>query len=163
MPQFDPTYFSAQVIWLIITFGVFYVLMVKLALPRIGEILNERQSKIDADLESASQAKKEAEDAAQSYESSLVEARTQALALVREANSEMSEKASVKNAELAERLGAETKAAEAAVEEAKEAAIANLKAVSSEVARDAVVRLAGVEVDEAAAQNAVEAAMKERR
>lgn len=60
MPQFDPTYFASQVFWLIVTFGILYLLMAKIALPRIGDILEVRQDRIAADLDRAEQLKREA-------------------------------------------------------------------------------------------------------
>ena len=53
MPQLDISAFSPQIIWLIITFTLLYVLMAKVALPRIGSILEQRQARIDDNLDAA--------------------------------------------------------------------------------------------------------------
>lgn len=47
MPQFNPLSFSSQLFWLIICFGVFYICMSKIFLPRIRKILHERNHDID--------------------------------------------------------------------------------------------------------------------
>ncbi|CCQ72668.1 hypothetical protein [Magnetospira sp. QH-2] len=162
MPQFDPTYFSSQAIWLIITFGIFYLLMVKLALPRIGEILDERQSKIDADLKSAEQAKAEAEAAAGSYELVLAEARSEAQANFRVVNAEVSEKAAVQDAALRERLSGEIAEAEGRIDKLKQDAVAKIAGVAAEVSQAVVQRLAGIDVTQKVAEAAVTKVMKER-
>ena len=52
-PPFDATTFASQILWFAITFGALYVLMSKVALPRIGSILENRKSIVDADLAAA--------------------------------------------------------------------------------------------------------------
>ena len=62
MPQLDISTFTPQIIWLIITFGVLYLLMAKLALPRIGSILEQRQNRIEDNLAMAQNLKRESDD-----------------------------------------------------------------------------------------------------
>ena len=76
MPQLDISVFAPQIVWLTITFLAMYFLMAKVALPRIAQVLDERQTRIDDNLEKAAALKKEAEDAATAYESSLAQARS---------------------------------------------------------------------------------------
>ena len=52
-PPFDASTFAGQIFWLVITFGFLYYLMSKIALPRVSEILETREIKIDGDLKSA--------------------------------------------------------------------------------------------------------------
>ena len=60
MPQFDPTMFATQLVWLAITFSILFLLMKKVALPRISQVLNERKYKNEENLEKAEQLKNEA-------------------------------------------------------------------------------------------------------
>ena len=57
MPQFDPTSFPPQVVWLAIAFVVLYLLMSKLALPRVAEVLQMRADRIQSDLDKAASLK----------------------------------------------------------------------------------------------------------
>jgi F-type H+-transporting ATPase subunit b len=53
MPQLDTTYLPSQIFWLVIHFGLFYLLMAKVALPRIALVLDRRHAVVDADVRAA--------------------------------------------------------------------------------------------------------------
>ena len=80
MPQFETAapFFWSQVFWLIVAFVVLYLLMSKIALPRIAEVLEERQDKIDDDLAKAEKLKNEAEQVLAEYEKAIADARSSA-------------------------------------------------------------------------------------
>ena len=63
MPQLNPLDWAPQVIWLLITFGVLYLLMVWVAIPRIGTVIDKRAARIAGDLEAAEKNKRETEEA----------------------------------------------------------------------------------------------------
>jgi F-type H+-transporting ATPase subunit b len=161
MPQLDVTTFAPQIVWLVITFLAMYFIMAKVALPRIAQVLDERQTRIDDNLEKATALKKEAEEAATAYETSLAEARSKAQeavkAVVDAANAEQAKKQD----ELAAKLNVDLEAAEARIAEAKDKALANIQAVSAEVAKATVEKLSGVSVDDTAVSAAVAKAMEQ--
>ena len=78
MPQLDLATFTPQLVWLGITFILLYLVMWRVALPRIGEVLEERQNRIQHDLDEAGRLKGEAEQALADFETSLSEARSKA-------------------------------------------------------------------------------------
>jgi len=100
LPQLNVSTFSSQVVWLVITFVVLYVLMSKIALPRIGEVLEERQNKIDDNLAKAEELKAQAEAALGAYETSLSDARGQAQAAIRDVKDKAYAEAAVRQSEL---------------------------------------------------------------
>ena len=53
MPQFDPSVWPPQLIWMVITFVALYFLMSRVALPRITDVLEEREFKINDALRKA--------------------------------------------------------------------------------------------------------------
>ena len=77
-PPFDPAYFATQIFWLFLTFGILYFLLSKIFLPRIGQTIEERSSRIADDLDAASRMQKEAEEAEKSYERALADAKAKA-------------------------------------------------------------------------------------
>jgi F-type H+-transporting ATPase subunit b len=74
-PPFDTSTFAGQIFWLVITFGLLYWLMSKVALPRVSEILEQRKARIESDLAQASQTQADADAAAAAYEKTLSDAR----------------------------------------------------------------------------------------
>src|SRR5690606_6783778 len=136
-----------------------YFLMSKVALPRLGRVIEERRRRLDEDLEKAAQMKTEAEAVIAAYEKALADARAQAQATVKETNdrlaAEAAERLRVAGAAIAEK----TEAAERRIAEARAAAMASVKDIAAEVAVAMTERLTGTAVDPARARAAVEAAM----
>jgi F-type H+-transporting ATPase subunit b len=161
MPQFDPAFFAPQLFWLAVTFITLYVLMSKVALPKIGAVLDERQRKIDDNLDKAAQLKAEAEAAIAAYEKALAESRAHAHAVIKEASDRLAQEADVRNKELAARLADQIKAGESRIGAAKDKALANVRDVALDVAGAVVGRLVGTGGDKAQLEAAVAAALKE--
>ena len=76
--------FASQLVWLVITFVLLYVMMAKVALPRIGAHHRERQKHIDDDLAEAGALKTQSDAAIAAYEKALADARARAQAIANE-------------------------------------------------------------------------------
>ena len=160
MPQFDISAFSPQIIWLVITFVFLYVIMAKVALPRIGSVLEQRQARIDDNLDAALNLRNESDADAEAYEQSLAEAREQARTTIFEATQEMSDESARRHEELGTRMSGEIKAAEERISAAKEAAIAGIQDAASNVASDATERLIGIVPNDDAVKTAISSALE---
>ncbi len=84
MPQLNPLDWAPQLIWLLITFGILYLLMVYVALPRIGAVIDARADRIAKDLAQAETFRRETEEAIAAYEQALAEAKQKAHAIIEE-------------------------------------------------------------------------------
>jgi len=161
MPQLNPLDWGPQLIWLLITFGILYLLMVKVGLPRIGAVIDARAAHIAKDLAEADRLRRQTEEAIAAYEQTLAEAKQKAHAIVEEGRAKLkSESAGERarlDAELAER-GAE---AERRIEAAKTSAMRDVNEVAAEVAADIVRQLIGVRPAKAEIASAVAAARKD--
>jgi len=162
MPQFDPSSFASQLFWLVVTFVLLYIVVSRFAIPRIGEVLDQRQKMVDDDLDRAQQLKAETEQAIAAYEKALTEARAQAHDVLRQAQEEASKKAEARNAEVNAKLAEQIKQGEARIAKARDDAMAEVKEIATGSALAIADRLAGLSVDEAAADAAVAVAMKEK-
>jgi F-type H+-transporting ATPase subunit b len=131
------------------------------ALPRIGQVLEERQHRVNDNLEKAEALKEEAESVAQAYDGALAEARAEAQAIVHQAAERMAADAAERLAQLSERLETEITAGETRINEAREQAIANIREVVVEVAGEAASKLSGGKLDNKTLEAAVDAALKE--
>jgi F-type H+-transporting ATPase subunit b len=159
MPQLVGPDFVPQIVWLLITFLVLYLIMWRVVLPRISEILEERQDRIDDDLERAEKLKTEAEEALATYEKTMADARGEAQAALRKTGDELAAESAASHAELAKRMADQTRAAEARIEEAHKAAVGNIRAVAAEAAAAATAKLIGAKVDETEVEAAIDAVL----
>ena len=162
MPQFNPAFFAPQLFWLALTFITLYFLMAKVALPRIGAVLDERQRKIDDNLDRAAQLKAEAEAAVAAYEKALAESRAHAHAVIKEAADRLGKLSDERNRETAARLSDQIKAGEGRIAAAKQSALAGVRDVAVDVAAAAFARLIGISPDQSKLDAAVGAALKEQ-
>jgi len=71
MPQLELHDFAPQLIWLVISFVTLYLIMARVALPRIANVLEERRDRIASDLDKAEQLKRKTDEAIAAYEESL--------------------------------------------------------------------------------------------
>lgn len=162
MPQFDPSVYVVQFVWLAICFVALYVLMAMVALPRIGSVLEERQRRIDDNLDKAQRMKAEAEEVAQQYELTLAKARSQAAEIFNEGAGKVAAEAGIRQKALAAKLEGVIKSGEARIAEAKNKALAEVRSVATDVTQSIAVKLTGIAVESAEAAAAVDQVVKER-
>ena len=143
MPQLDINTYLPQVVWLVITFTALFLVMWRVAVPRIADVLETRQKRISDSLDKAQESKKEAEETLAAYEEAMAEARAGAQAIINEASGRLAKEAAEREANLAENLGQRIAASEAEIEKAVHAAMENVRAVAVEVAGAALQRLTG--------------------
>lgn len=163
MPQLEQidTYLS-QVVWLVLTFGILYLVLWRSALPRISQILVTRQERIDGDLRKAAELKAEAETVLAAYEEAAAKARAEAQAILRDSAERFAAEAAERNDELTARLAEQAAAVGKRIEAAREQAMADVESIAVELAGLAAERLTGTAMDRAAAEEAVGQALRER-
>ena len=159
-PPFDPQTFGSQLFWLAITFGLLYYLMAKVALPRIGTILEERNDRIADDLAEAEKLKLETDEAIAAYEQALGEARKKAHGIGHAARDKAKAKIEANRERIEADLGGKMKAAEAEIATMANAALADIDSIAGAAAEALVEALVGG-AGKAEIAEAVDAAMKE--
>jgi F-type H+-transporting ATPase subunit b len=159
-PPFNKETFPTQLTWLGITFILLYVMMAKVALPRIGSILEERRGHIDGAIAEAERFKRDSEAAVAAYEKALAEARGKAHAIAGatrdKLNAEADERRKAIEAQLAEKLAA----AETTIADTKAKAMANVEAIATEAASAIVEKLIGKTPSSDAVRTAVAGATR---
>jgi F-type H+-transporting ATPase subunit b len=159
-PPFDATYFPGQLLWLAITFGALYLIMSRVALPRIGSILETRRTRIEGDLREAERLRQETEKAAAAYEEALAEARRNAGVIAEETRASIKADIDGRRADVETGLASRMAEAEARITADKNAALANVGSIAAETAQAVVAQLSGSVTPEQA-QAAVAAVSKE--
>ena len=159
-PPFDPASFGGQLLWLAITFGALYLLMSRVALPRIGSILETRRTRIEGDLKEAERLRQETEKAAAAYEAALAEARKNAHGIAEETRAGIKADIDGRRADVEAGLSKRVAEAEARILADKDAALANVGSIAAETAQALVAKISGT-VTAAEARAAVAAVTKE--
>ena len=161
MPQLNPLDWAPQIIWLVITFSILYVLMKRVALPRIGSVIEARHARIGGDIEAADKLRRETQEAIAAYEQALAEAKARAHSIAQEANNKLKDEVAAERAALERDLAARSAEAEKRIHQAKTSALKDVNAVASETAAEIVQRLIGVAPSKPEVSAAVAAVRKE--
>jgi F-type H+-transporting ATPase subunit b len=154
-PPFQKEHFPSQVLWLTVSFVLLYVLMSKIALPRIGSILAARSKLIGDDLVAAERLKEQSDAAHAAYEKALAEARARAQSIATSTRQRHASEAEATQKRLETQLHERLAAAEQSIAATRSAAMGNVRAIAADTAAAIVERLIG----KAPAQDEVAAAL----
>lgn len=143
LPQLDFSTFPNQIFWLVITLVVIYLILSKVALPRIASVLAERQGTITNDIAAAEDLKLQAEEAEKAYEKALADARAEAQRIAAEARAEIQADLDAAMAKADAEIAARSSESESRINEIREGAIEAVKEVANETAKEIVTALGG--------------------
>jgi F-type H+-transporting ATPase subunit b len=160
MPQLNPLDWAPQIIWLVITFGILYLLMVKVVLPRIGGVIDARAAHIANDLAEADKLRRQTEEAIAAYEQALAEAKQKAHAIIDAGRTKLKAEIAAERERLEKDLAKKGAEAEERIHAAKASAMKDVNAMAADVAADIVRRLIGSAPAKGEIEKAVEAARK---
>lgn len=158
-PPFDSATFPSQILWLAIAFGLLYLLMSRMALPRVGKIIADRNNRIHGDLAEANRLKGESEAAAAAYEQALAEARRNAAAIGQKARDEAKADADAERARAEAEVAAKVAQSEKSIAASKAKAMAEVGGIALDAAEGIVKSLVGGAVSKADIEKAVKAAL----
>lgn len=159
-PPFNPHTFASQLVWLAIAFVVLYVLMSRLALPRIGKILDDRDAAIKGDIAQAENMKAQSDAAVAAYEKALADARGRAQAIATETRDKQAAAAEVARKALEDKLNAKLAESEKTIATTKASAMSNVRGIAADAARAIVEQLTGKAPDDEAVDAAVAGVLK---
>jgi F-type H+-transporting ATPase subunit b len=159
-PPFDTSTFASQLVSLAIAFAALYVIVSRLALPRVGAVIDARQKKIEGDLAEAQKLKDESEAALKAYESDLAAARAKAQAIGAETRDKLSAASETERKALEDKLAAKLTEAEKTIAATRTSAMSNVRGIAADAASAIVQRLTGTAPDASAVASAVDASLK---
>ena len=159
-PPFQKDTFASQIVWLVICFVALYLLISRIAIPRIGGIFEERARRIEGDFAQAQRAKDEAEAALGAYEKALADARNRAQAIGTEIRDKLHAEAEEKRKALETQLNTQLADAEKTIAATKTAAMGNVRGIATDAAAAIVERLIGQAPSDKAISDAVADALK---
>ena len=142
-PPFQAQHFPSQLLWLTVSFVLLYVLMSKIALPRIGAILAERDKRIGDDLAAAQNLKERSDAAHAAYDKALADARARAQAIANSTREKHAAEAEATQKRLEAQLHEKLAAAEQSIAATRTAAMGNVRTIAADTAAAIVERLIG--------------------
>jgi F-type H+-transporting ATPase subunit b len=142
-PPFQSENFPSQLFWLTLSFVLLYVLMAKIALPRISSILAARSKRIGDDMAAAQHLKERSDAAHAAYEKALADARSRAQGIASATREQQAAAAEATNKRLEAELHQRLAAAEKSIATTRSAAMGNVGAIAGESASAIVERLIG--------------------
>lgn len=159
MPQLDFSNWGNQIFWLLITLVVIYFVLSRIALPRIANVLAERQGTITHDIAAAEELKAKAVEAEEAYNKALADAKAEAQRIVAEAKAEIQVDLDAATAKADAEIAAKAAESEKAIAAIREGALESVKEVAGETAGAIVAALGGKD-DAKAITKAIAAKMK---
>jgi F-type H+-transporting ATPase subunit b len=142
-PPFQKDTFASQLIWITLAFAALYLLMSRVALPRVDSIIAARRQRIEGDFAEAERLKGESDAALAAYEKSLADARSRAQALANETREREAAAADAARKALDTKLNAQIADAEKAIAARRSAAMTNVQSIAVDAAGAIVQRLIG--------------------
>jgi len=149
LPQLNPGDFSPQLVWLAFTFVVLYLILAYVALPRIGEVIEERRDRVQRDLDAAERFKSDTDAALAAYEQALNEARQKASSMAKDMRAELTAETEKERADVEGQLSAKLTEAEARIAATKNKALSSVNEIAAETASAVVSKLLGEDVSPA--------------
>ncbi len=159
MPQLDFSTFPNQIFWLAVALVVTYLVLSRVALPRIAEVLAARQGAITGDIATAEELRRKAAKAEEAYDMAIAEARAEAGRIAAAAKAEMQAEVDAAIERADAEIAARAAESEARIGEIRNSAAAAVREVARSAARDVLAAM-GVKADGAAVDAAVVAQVK---
>jgi F-type H+-transporting ATPase subunit b len=159
-PPFQKETFASQLVSFGIAFVLLYVIVSRIALPRVGGLLAARQGMIENDLAEAQKLKDESDAALKAYENELASARARAQAIGNETREKLSAQSEAERKALEQQLATKLEAAEASIATTRQSAMGNVRSIAADATSAIVQRLTGALPDGSAVDAAVDASLK---
>jgi F-type H+-transporting ATPase subunit b len=150
MPQLDVSLFPNLIFWLVVSIVALYLILTRVALPRISTIIAERNDAISNDLEQAAIFKRRAEEAEAAYNAALAKAREDAQGIAAGAKAQVGKELAKLMAKADAEIAAKSAESEARIREIEASAAESVAEVARSTAA-AIVEAVGPRTADAAA------------
>jgi F-type H+-transporting ATPase subunit b len=146
LPQLDPNHFTPQLFWLVLSLIALFFIMSRVALPRVGDVIEERRDRIKRDLDAAGRLKDETDKALSDYEKALADARSNASGIAKETRERLAAETDAERQRVDAQLAVKLQSAESRIAETKSKAVSAIGEIATDTARAVVTKLIGQDV-----------------
>ena len=147
MPQLNPEFWISQIFWLILTFGILFIVLSKLILPKISESLEKRKSQILENISLAEKQRKESENKIKEYEKIILDVKNEAKNYFNSARQKVLQEINKKKETLENEINEEIKAAENEIKNLKNSSSEKIQKISITTSEDLIKQLIGIDVN----------------
>jgi len=147
MPQLNPEYWVSQIFWLTITFGILYVVLSKLILPKISTNLELRKSQISDNIEAADKQREESESKLRAYDEVISKSKTEAKNIFNQAREKALKDINEKKAVLVKQIDEEVKKAEEEINKLRLEAPTKINKIAIDTSSELIQKLIGAEIN----------------
>ena len=156
MPQLNPEFWVSQIFWLVLTFGILYLVLSKIVLPKISENLETRKSQILENIETAEKQRKESENKIKQFEKIVLESKIEAKNLFNEKRQKVLEDIAKKRSALEKDIDSEINAAEDEINKLRNTSGDKINKIAIETSSELIRQLIGEEVNSSSISAIVE-------
>ena len=156
MPQLNPEFFASQLFWLVVTFSFLLVFLWRISLPRISNILEKRERKINEDLTAAKELQSEAENIQDEIEQQLKQARSDASELIKSSSATFQDKAQNEITKLEKELDEKITDSSNKIEKSKNESLNQIQSQINEITKLTLSKVASFELTDDEIKNAVQ-------
>ena len=148
MPQLDPEFFVSQLFWLVVTFSFLFLFLWKVSLPRIGAVIENRENKINNDIETAKQIQVEAEKIQDQIEQKLHDSKEQNISLIKNSTVNLQNKASEELLKLDNELNKKIEKSAKVIENNKKESLKKIHEQIHEITKLTLSKLSSVQIND---------------
>ena len=147
MPQLNPEFWISQIFWLTLTFGILYIILSKLILPKISDNLESRKSQILENIEAAEKQRENSEEKLKEYEEIVSKSKMEAKSIFNQAREKALKDISAKKEVLDKQIDEEISKVEQEIKELQSGAAEKINKIAIETSSELIQKLIGAEVN----------------
>ncbi|MBD1164470.1 F0F1 ATP synthase subunit B [Pelagibacterales bacterium SAG-MED13] len=147
MPQLNPEFWISQIFWLILTFGILYIVLSKIILPKISTNLESRKSQIQENIEAAEKQRENSESKLKEYNDIILKSKLKAKDIFKDTREKVLKDINKKNETLDKQIDEEIKKAEQEIQLLKKSAPDKINKIAIETSSELIKKLIGTEVN----------------
>ena len=147
MPQLNPEFWVSQIFWLTLTFGVLYIVLSKLILPKISANLELRKSQIQENIEAADKQREDSEAKLKEFNEIVLKSKLEAKNIIKDAREKVIKNINSKKETLDKQIDEEIKKAEQEILALRKAAPEKINKIAIETSSELVKNLIGAEIN----------------
>jgi len=147
MPQLNPEFWISQIFWLTLTFGILYIILSKLILPKISDNLESRKSQILENVEAADKQRQNSEEKLREYEEIVSKSKMEAKSIFNQAREKALKDIGAKKEVLDKQIDDEIGKVEQEIKELQSGAAVKINKIAIETSSELIQKLIGAEVN----------------